>query len=302
MTWFFIALIGPFFWSIGYQIDKHLLGKYFDDCSSDVLLMFSAFAGLLVLPFVFLFERNVFSVSIGEAAFLASSGFLFVLSLFFYLRALQLDDASVVTSLFQLNIFFTYIFGFLFLDEFLSGMQIMGSLILILGVVVMTLDFSESGNFFKKKILYLMIVASFFQSLDSLLFKIVALDTPFWISIFWQYLGFIIPGIGLLFFVRYRKPFLHILKVQKARILSINVLNEIINVFGKIAFSFASLLAPLAVVWVVSGFEPLFVFAIGIVLTIFFPRVINEDLSKKSLIQKFTAIIIMFVGTFLLTG
>lgn len=64
--------------------------------------------------------------------------------------------------------------------------------------------------------------------------------------------------------------------------------------------NFATLLAPLALVWVVNGFQPFFVLLYGVIITLFFPKFGTESLLKKHLVQKVVAILIMFVGVLLL--
>ncbi|MFH1210119.1 MAG: hypothetical protein V1663_05010, partial [archaeon] len=76
--------------------------------------------------------------------------------------------------------------------------------------------------------------------------------------------------------------------------------NEVINIIATIVFTFASLLAPLTIVAAVSGFQPLFVFLIGIGFSIFLPKLIKEDLDKGVLIQKIFFIILMFIGAYIL--
>lgn len=146
-----------------------------------------------------------------------------------------------------------------------------------------------------------MLLSSFLIAVCGLVFKIVALETTFWISTFWDYVGGIL--IGLFFMIcigRYRTEFFRVLKASKATAFGLNALNEIINVVGVLSFRSAMMLAPIALVWTVNGFQPLFVFLFGVLLTVFFPKIGKESLLRKHLIQKIVTIAIMFVGTYLL--
>jgi len=82
--------------------------------------------------------------------------------------------------------------------------------------------------------------------------------------------------------------------------LSLNGVNEIINITAKVSFNFASLLTPITLTWIVNSFQPLFVFGYGVILTLFFPHISKESLLKKHLAQKLISIAIMFAGTYLL--
>lgn len=60
------------------------------------------------------------------------------------------------------------------------------------------------------------------------------------------------------------------------------------------------MLIPITMVWFVNGLQPVYVFLYGILLTLIFPRISKEDLSKKVLFQKLAAILVMFVGAYLI--
>ena len=47
---------------------------------------------------------------------------------------------------------------------------------------------------------------------------------------------------------------------NKTLVLGLNLFSELLNIAAKLLANFASLLAPLALVWVVNGFQPLIVF------------------------------------------
>jgi hypothetical protein len=64
---------------------------------------------------------------------------------------------------------------------------------------------------------------------------------------------------------------------------------------------YATLLAPVALVLVVNSFQPLFVFALGIVLTLLLPRVAKESLDRRKMLQKGVGIGLMVVGGYLIS-
>ena len=69
---------------------------------------------------------------------------------------------------------------------------------------------------------------------------------------------------------------------------------------GNLVTSYAYLLAPVALILLSQSFQPIFVFVIGIFLTIFFPKISVENIHTKNLWQKFFAIVITGIGTYLL--
>ena len=82
--------------------------------------------------------------------------------------------------------------------------------------------------------------------------------------------------------------------------MSLNFVNEGLYIGGNLVFSFAYLLGPISLVLLVDSFQPIFVLAIGILLTLYFPTFAKEKIHAKHLLQKAAAIGIVIFGTYLL--
>ena len=60
--------------------------------------------------------------------------------------------------------------------------------------------------------------------------------------------------------------------------------------------NFSVTLAPMAIVLVLNGLQPLFVFLIGVIGVIFLPKIFSEDIKKNTIIQKIICIVISLIG------
>lgn len=303
MNWFIIALITPLAHAAVNHIDKHLISKYLKGGQVGSLVLFSALFAVVTLPFIGWFNPEVFSIAGGDALILILSGFLLVFAYICYFYALDLDEASFVAPMFQMIPVFGFFLSFLFLGEVISGKELGASLVVILGAIILSLELEGSGKIkFKRMGLLLMAGASFFTAINAVLFKFVTdSQQGFWVSIFWAFLGKVLCGVLIFFLIKsYRDQFLVVLKENKTSILSLNGLNEALGLLGEGAVSFAVLLAPVALVQVVSGFQPVFVLLYGVILTLFFPQFGVESMTKKHLVQKITGISIILVGSILL--
>ena len=301
MNWFLLALVGPALWAAVNHIDKYLVSKYFKGGGTGALIIFSSLIGLFVLPVILVIHPNVLAISPVQAALQTAGGILYVLSILIYFHAIQRDEASIVVPLFQTIPVFSFLLGFVLLHESLTVTQLIGSGIVVAGGIFLTLDFSLKEPKFKSAIFFLMLTASFMMALSFLVFKAVAIETDYWTTAFWGYVGSVLVGLVFLICVgSYRRQFLSVLKENNARILSLNATNEVLTVIGNLLFQYASLLAPLALVWAVNGFQPVFVLVYGLLITRFFPQVGEENLERKQLMQKAVAILIIFAGTYLL--
>jgi len=146
----------------------------------------------------------------------------------------------------------------------------------------------------------LMLLSSALYSLNFIFFKYFVVETNFFIASFWEYVGFGLFGLFLLIFIKgYREGFISVFKTNKTKVLGINITNEIVNIIAKISFNYATVLAPVALVWIINGLQPFFVFLFGIVLTAFFPQISKEDISRKTLAQRGLAILAITIGVYL---
>jgi len=300
MNWFLIALIPPAIWSATNHFDKYLISKYFKGGGVGALMMFSSIIGVFILGVIAIIHPEVLSYPIAKGLFIALNGFVYLLATLPYLYALRKDEASIAVPMFQMIPVFTYFLAWLILGETLSGSQLMGGILIILGAIIISLELSEVNKIsIKKEVLILMTISSLFFSLNFIFFKYFAISATFWITSFWEYVGFAIFSFFLFVFIKkYRDEFISVIKANKVNVLTLNGINEILNIIAKLAFNFASLLAPITLTWVVDGFQPFFVLLYGVILTLFFPHISQENISKKHLAHKFLAIAIMFIGTF----
>ena len=90
-----------------------------------------------------------------------------------------------------------------------------------------------------------------------------------------------------------------LLQVSPRAVLSINAANELINLGGSLGTRYALVLAPLSLVQAISSTTTLFVFGFGLLLSLFFPALGREDLSRRDLIQKGLAAASVAAGAFL---
>lgn len=302
MTWFFIALAGPFLYALTNYIDKILLEKYFKESGIGTILLFSSLISIFTLPFFFLMDRTVLDVSLTSILILAVKGALGVGVLWCYLIALRGEETSVVIVFYQLVPVLGTIMGYVLLDEVLTGMQLIAMAIIILGTTIVAFEIDSDNRFkLRKKTIIPMLGASFFWAFGGVIFKSVALEENLWRALFWERFMLLMAGICIFIFMSsYRKNFILALKNNSRNILSLNFLNEFVYILGDVAVAYAYLLAPVGLVLLTESFQPIFVLIIGIVLTIYFPKIIVEKTEMKHVWQKIIAISITGVGTYLL--
>lgn len=302
MNWFLIALIPPAVWAATNHFDKYLLSKYFKGGGVGALMVFSSIIGVCLLPIIYILHPEVINSFNPKFLLISINGFFYVLAVLPYFYALTKDETSVSAALFQMIPIFSYILAYFVLGETLRTSQLLGGLVIITGAILITLDLTDHKKIkFKKEIFGLMALSCLLFAINFLFFKFFAIQYNFWVTSFWEYIGFAVFASLLLVFVTpYRKQFVEVLKKNSLAVICINGINEVLNIVAKVSFNLASLLTPITLIWIVDGLQPFFIFLYGVLLTVLFPHISKEDISKKILTQKIVAILVMFVGVYLI--
>ncbi len=300
MHWILLALISPILLTLVNHLDKYLLEKYFKDGGVGALMIFSSLSGVLVLPVALFFSsENVFEISLNFISILIMVGIFSALAVFAYLFALEDEEATVVVPFYQTIPIFSGILGYLFLGEEVTTSQIIGMLIIISGSIILSLEIDEVNNFkFKTKAVILMLISSFLFTINAIIFKKVALESSFWVSIFWENVGLLVTGLFIfIFFKNYRKLFIGVFKENRAKVMIFNIVSEILVLIGNISLQYALMLAPVALVLLVDSYQPIFVLIWAVIFYFLFPNIFKEELDRKNLIKKIISILIIGLGT-----
>ena len=301
MSWVVFAFSGPVLWAISVHLDKYLVERFFKESNVAVMLLFTAFVGVLLLPFIWLYEPSVTAPGLGSIALIILAGILYMAAMLLYLQALQTEEASVVAPYFQAGPLFGYGLAYLVLGETLTGRQLAGGVLIVLGALSVSVRFAYGARMFKTRLAVLMLTCGFAGALAGLIFKIFALDVEFWTTTFWMYASEAIFGCALLLVPTYRRQLLATLRVNTAALLSINGSNELINLGGGLGNRYALMFAPLSIVQAIGSTTTLFVFAFGVVLSLLWPGLGREDQSGRELLKKGIAAVLVAVGVALVT-
>lgn len=304
MHWFPFSLFASICFASVNHLDKYLLSKYFKARTIGALLLFSAFVGVPTCFLISIIHPHVFGITFTSALILTANGALYLFGLLPYFYALDKDETSIVAPLFQMVSVFSALFGALFLSENLQGVQWFGCLLILIGGIWISLDTTSISSIkIKYDVLMLMILASAIMAFNGLIFKSTALHLDFWTAMFWEYCGYISFAVIVYISIpAFRREFLRVLIKNNGRIIGINVLNEILAIVGKSAQHFATMLTPLAIAYFVhEGAQPFFVLLIGIVLTVFFPSISKENISKSVLTQKILSTAVMVLGVYFIS-
>lgn len=299
-TGFTLGLLAAFFWSITNIIDKHLVTKYAPVGNIGGVLLLSCFFPITLAITAFVIARSeIINTPINSLILLLVSGCLMVLWLYFYLKALTEEDASVVMTLLVLAPFFSLIFGFIILGEVLSAAELFSGSLIVCGALLVTYQSSESK--INYRLLFYALGASICIAVMQSIFKLYTVEEIFWVSMFWRSVGMVVSGFILFSFIfEFRKDFFTFIKSHLKHGLVLNSSNETLTLIGDTVFAFAILFAPIAIVQSSESYQPIFVILITLVLAKIGIIGLPEPLPLKQRQFRLTGILIVFIGGVLL--
>jgi hypothetical protein len=177
----------------------------------------------------------------------------------------------------------------------------LGGALIICGTLLVSMRPGGSCSRFRARTAVLMLICALSLALSSLIFKIFAVRDQFWPTTFWMFVGEAMFGAALLAMAPYRRQFVGLLRSNTTALLTINGINELINIGGALGNRYALVLAPLSLVQAIGSTTTLFVFIFGIVLSKLLPSVGRESLSRSELLQKGGAAVLVAVGVALVS-
>lgn len=300
MSWLIVTVISYLILAVVFLIDKYLLMGPIPN--PKVYAFYSGALGILILAFIPLvgfFVPSFFQVILSFVA-----GFLFVLGLYRFYKALQLYEPSrVVPAIGGLLPLFTFCLTFIFSkgEAVLESRNLFAFFLLVLGSVLITYKSKEliSGASFRAAV-FAALPFSFYIVFS----KYVFLAQPFWNGLIWIRIGAFLGALIFLFLFSEVKE--EILKrkqfIPKSPL--IFFFNQGLGGAGNILLNWAVALAPLAYVAVVNALQGLqyaFLLFFAVFLSFKFPHILKEEISREVISQKVIALLLIGGGLVLLS-
>jgi uncharacterized membrane protein len=238
------------------------------------------------------------STLITVAALLA--GMLDVWALLFYYRALALEEASRVAPLIQFLPVFVLIFSFFTIGEHLTQIQIIGFILVVSGGILVSL---RKGRVLPvlSPAFFLILTSTIIWAVAAILFKVVYLSTNFVDGFLLIRSGAFLGVLPVFLLHEFRSGVSENVKRLSQRAKTLVIGNEMIGLLGFASFNFAISLAAVSLVSAMAGIQPLLVLIYAIILSIWFPSILKEEIKGSALLIKFISIIMIIAGVFILS-
>jgi len=199
--------------------------------------------------------------------------------------------------LWYLSPLFVLIFAAIFLGEIFTPIKYLGIFFVIIGAILIS-----SKNFPKislGKAFWFMILACLILSGDAIITKYLLNFADFWTIFSYIRIGTIFALIPIFCFSV--PDLISMTKEHGPKVITLISLNEMLNLVGVLLITIATAVGYVTLVSALSSIQPFFVLLLAVILTIFYPKILKEEIGKKSMFLKLFAIILMFVGAILIT-
>lgn len=298
--WLIVAISAYFILAIVWLVDKYLLTGPIPN--PKVYAFYVGILGILVLilaPWVGFYVPGIRQIILSLL-----TGVVFVYAIFWFFKALRLFETSrVVPAVGGILPIFSFLLIFIFSggEETLRFWEFLAFTLLILGSILITHQKTKKISLRSFKI---SAVAAFFFALSAVLSKYVYMDMAFWPGYIWIRIGSFLMALIFLLTGGIKSELLKTRINLQKKTLRIFLLNQAAGAGANILQNWAIALTPLvvyvAVINALQGVQYAFLLIFAALLSLKFPRILKEEISKEIILQKVIAILLIGTGLVIL--
>ena len=296
MSWIVYGIVGVFLWAIANVFDKIMRASFLKS-TMPLVIGFTLVHFPLSLFLVIQNKAYLTPTNYLIPAFI--SGVAITCAIMAYIKALSREEASRVVTFFQLTPVFVLVLAAVFLKERLLVSEYLAFILLLSGGLLISIK-KIKDQFHLSPAIWLMIVSCFCAAIAQTLLKFAHALNSFWniFSLFYFGMG---SGYFILFVLN-SKARNNLFQTMKNKVFLFLLLSSgVLSFLGFMLHNKAILTGPVTIVSTFSSIQSFFVLVIATVLSIQFPKYIQEDKNPKVLGVKLIAILLMFMGLALLS-
>lgn len=305
MEWIILVIIAVIFASVTLFNDNYISDYYFKGNNAASQKFFFLFLQLIFgAILVFCFGIDFSSVSFWNIFVFIISGFIASISSIFYYRALEADDSTNIGIFVQLAPILYLVFGWAFLGETISVLQLVAFFVIIAAPLLIILTTKKRSRKMKLRAMGFAFLYVLIAVVGNLIFvKEDAGDLNFGAELGLVFIG---KGIGnaviLAINPKWRRRFRNVVRSSKRKVLRAISVSFVAGAIKEFAYRGALVLAPsVALASAASdSSQPVVVFFMGIILTLISPKFGREKLDKKTVLVHLFATILVITGIILI--
>jgi len=291
MLWLIVILSSYLLLAGVNLIDKHILGERITDAK--IYSFYVGISGLFVLllvPFGFLAIPQIPQMFLALAAGAFNTLAIFAL----YVGLKNFETSRIIPAVGAFLPLFTFGFTMVQDGKNLTFSDMVVFSLLVVGAFLITWERKKTISLKSLKIAAL---ASFFFALYFILAKFVYLHQPFISGMIWTRIGAALAALCFLFFKTVRADILSGPQIAKKNNWAVVLPNQAVGGIAVLLQNWAIALAPFAYLGIINALEGVkyvFLMVLAVLLSLKFPKILKEEISKEVILQKVVAM--LFIG------
>ena len=295
MTWFALALIAAFLFTLTYIIDDNLVTHIYPGATFATIV--SGLFNLLPIAACALYPVQLENLSPAYIALAISAGIMTELAIWLYFRALAYDAPSVVAIVDIITPGFMLFLAYWIIGETLSYPQYAGfAIILISSFCVTAPSLRRIG---RSPALGFIMLSAALAAPGIMLQKLVYRQVDVWTGFVLFCVGILATSIGFMLFTQRGRAFCGEFRARLHwRWIAAVLVSETfaLTAFFVVHIAFSD--GPVSLVTVIMGTTPIFVLLISIMLFPFWPRLFRDQFGRHTF-RKLGLMLIMLGGIYL---
>ncbi|KKP86044.1 MAG: Conserved hypothetical membrane protein, DUF6 family [Candidatus Roizmanbacteria bacterium GW2011_GWA2_35_8] len=295
MSWIIYSLLAVSTFSFVNIFDKFFIGKKLKSPYSFVLIL-NIFYLIFYLGYFLLFKSTFVINPLIVWSIL--SGLLYFFMWIFWFKALSGGEASRVTAVFFSQPVFTSILAVIFLGEVVSPLKWMATALIVIGAILSSRETGKIKSSFNMAYFYA-ILAALFSAVGGVVSKYATVHTP----------TLTVSAIGYFFTFPLYFIFLKSPSIFKEVRSFFSEGRLMITMFFRSGLSYAAICffmlalgsGDVSLVAALNSNQPLFTLVLTTLTSVFFPKILKEEISKKVLIYKAISVILIVTGAIIIS-
>jgi len=295
MTWVIYSLIAAIATAVIGILDKMVLAKWMTKPTGSffVFSVIETASGVIALALLGWPRLNG-----GQMSIALLSGAAFAAASLCYFEAVKVEEISRVGPLFSLSPIFVAVFAAVFLGEVFTVRQYLGVLLLTGGAFLLSLKSLRDWRFGRG--LWWMLLGVGLISAGAVASKYLLDTSRPWTVFAYTKLGTIIIALPLL--VPGYRSLAESVRGSGPRVLVYSGLSEGLTSITTIFFLLAASTGYITLVNALIGTQPFFLLFLTVLLSAYWPKILQEEISRRLILRKAVAIAGIFAGIWLVTA
>lgn len=292
--WVIFSILAAFCWSVSYTIDKYIVTRLVKNPFVPIVVLgIFGLAASAAVYFIYGFSPlSNFNIFLSVMA-----GIIWGFGSIFYFRVVKIEEISRIVPVYHLSPIFVSIFAGIFLGEIFTPIKYFGIVLLVMGAVLVS-----SRNFLSIKVgrAFWPLILSMIFFASSFVLQKHLLDFGDFLTIFaYMRIGSALALSPII--IKYFPELIRNTKEYGKRVIFAISASEIMNLTALVFIAMAASIGYITLVNAISSLDSFFVLFFTVILSIFFPSILKEEIRKLVIFQKVVAISLIFVGVILIT-